>query len=137
MNTSSVILVFCALAITMVVGNHEKFHEAIAKCKEELSIDDEMFENHKKNHFISEDPKLKCWGACLMKKMGTMTNEGVVMKEKAIEMIPADMKNRDKLMEAIETCSIKSGADECETASMVHKCIKEKMPERPQKPDGN
>ncbi|KAF7997457.1 hypothetical protein HCN44_006028 [Aphidius gifuensis] len=56
-----------------------------------------------------------------------MTSKGVIVKEKAIEMVPTDMKNREKLIDAIETCSGEYGADECETVRKVRFCILAKV----------
>ncbi|THK33255.1 general odorant-binding protein 69a [Diachasma alloeum] len=125
MNTSATVLVFCALAVTLVLGHHPKpmFAAAAEKCIEKTGVDLDALKTLHETGGVNADEKLKCFGACIMKGLGVMAEDGTVDVEAAKELVPSDVPDRDKIVAVIEACHHEKGANECETAHAIGMCM--------------
>ncbi|XP_029047644.1 general odorant-binding protein 19d [Osmia bicornis bicornis] len=68
----------------------------------------------------SED-KLKCFAACLLKKMDIMNEDGTINKEVIKSKAPKDMPEKE-IEEIIQKCTNTGGKDDCEKAGNFLKC---------------
>uniref|UniRef100_A0A0C9R1T1 Obp56d_3 protein n=2 Tax=Fopius arisanus TaxID=64838 RepID=A0A0C9R1T1_9HYME len=124
MNTSIVVLVLCALAAA-AWGKEipEEIRAGTAKCIEITGLDPDVFKSLHETGFENADDKVKCFGACLLKQIGVMAEDGSVDVETAKSLVPSDMPNHDRIVEFIETCHAEKGANECETAHAIGMCM--------------
>ncbi|KAK0088543.1 hypothetical protein PV325_011604 [Microctonus aethiopoides] len=125
------LLVLCAMSICISAHHGPPPHikAAVKKCNEEAGGDESTMEKIRNFEEI-DDPKFKCFHACIMKAAGSMNEDGTINEEKSIEDIPQDMPDREKMIEAIKACKDEKGADECETAEKIAKCFMGNMPPR-------
>ncbi|XP_046431768.1 general odorant-binding protein 19d-like [Neodiprion virginianus] len=99
----------------------EHFKETLKKCAEDSGIDLADLESVK-NGEAAADEKMNCFGACILKGVNVLDEEGTVHKEVAIDMIPEDAP-RDEAIKLIETCAEHKGKDDCDTAGLIFKCL--------------
>ncbi|KAK0183052.1 hypothetical protein PV327_001130 [Microctonus hyperodae] len=126
-----VLLVLCATSICILAHHGPPPHvkAAIKKCNEEAGGDESTMEKFRRHEEI-DDPKFKCFHACIMKAIGSMNEDGSINEEKSIGDIPEDMPDREMMIESIKACKDEKGEDDCETATKITKCFMEKMPPR-------
>ncbi|XP_057340456.1 general odorant-binding protein 56d-like [Microplitis mediator] len=124
MRGSVLAIVACALVVGVLGDDDmkEKHKEIFKKCAEEAGVTKEDLHNHKKDE--EPETKVKCFHACVAKAEGAMV-DGKLNKDKIIEKIPADAPDRERVVEAITKCSEQKADDECETAYLVFKCLRE------------
>ncbi|XP_043269364.1 uncharacterized protein [Venturia canescens] len=96
-------------------------HAAWAKCMEESGLEKESFRNTP-----PDDPKKKCFDACLMKHHGHLKEDGTVDVEKMIADLPPDVEDRERISGAITECAANKNDDQCETAYLIRNCLIEK-----------
>ncbi|XP_063702609.1 uncharacterized protein LOC134832492 [Culicoides brevitarsis] len=70
-------------------------------------------------------PEVKCILHCIGKDMGEMNDDGVIIVEKSLQNVPANM-NKDVVKTIEEECITLMGTDKCDTAFLQFKCISEK-----------
>nr|XP_046487935.1 general odorant-binding protein 19d-like [Neodiprion pinetum] len=99
----------------------EHFKETLKKCAEDSGIDLADLESVK-NGEAAADEKMNCFGACILKGVNVLDEEGTVHKEVAIDMIPEDAP-RDEAIKLIETCAEHKGKDDCDTAGLIFNCL--------------
>ncbi|XP_074100217.1 general odorant-binding protein 56d-like [Cotesia typhae] len=126
MRLSIFVLVACVLVVG-VLGNEErkaKHKATFEKCLKEGGIEKEELHKAHEAYKNGEEPdqKVKCFDACLAKEMGAMV-DGQFNKDKMLEKLPADIPDREKMVEAITKCSEEKGSDDCQTAYLVTKCM--------------
>uniref|UniRef100_A0A1S5VFI5 Odorant binding protein n=1 Tax=Meteorus pulchricornis TaxID=51522 RepID=A0A1S5VFI5_9HYME len=127
------ILVLCALSIGVLTHHHgppPEVKAAMDKCVKEAGGDESTMPNLRRHEELA-DPKFKCVAACVMKELGQMSADGTVDKNSAFAKMPEDIPDRDKLIAEMGPCFDEKGADECETANLIRKCMMEKMPRGP------
>ncbi|XP_044594410.1 general odorant-binding protein 56h-like isoform X1 [Cotesia glomerata] len=138
MRAATLVLFACALAVGVLgkMPSEPERAEMMKKCITESGLD----ESAKKDIFIMPEgepsQKIKCFHACMSREMGVMV-DGNINKDKAIEMIPADFLEREKNVEVLSKCSEKKGSDDCETAYLVFKCLRDNkmIPPPPPRPE--
>ncbi|XP_037808794.1 general odorant-binding protein 19d-like [Lucilia sericata] len=96
-------------------------------CKEEAGASDADFEAMVK-HQPAETTEGKCMRACTLKKFGVMSEEGKMLKDEAIELSKALIKDEEKkelVVGVIEACEgIEVSDDHCEAAEEYGHCLK-------------
>nr|QNC49766.1 odorant binding protein 1 [Trissolcus japonicus] len=97
-----------------------KLKEHKEHCFTETGVDPAVVENVKKGQFV-QDPKLACFTACVMKRIGVMNANGSINEEVARAKLPATV-SVEKAAEILGSCKSLKGANDCETAVMVFKC---------------
>ncbi|XP_074100188.1 general odorant-binding protein 56h-like [Cotesia typhae] len=138
MRVATLVLFACALAVGVLgeMPSEPEHAEMMKKCITEAGID----ESDTKNlfHMSQEEPsqKVKCFHACLSREMGVMV-DGSINKDKAIEILPTDFPEREKVIEGFSKCSEEKGSDDCETAYLVFKCLRDNkiIPPPPPRPE--
>ncbi|XP_044594406.1 general odorant-binding protein 56h-like isoform X1 [Cotesia glomerata] len=128
MRSSIFVLVTCALLVG-VLGDEEKrakMKATFEKCLKEGGIEKEELHKAHEAQKNGEEPdqKIKCFTACMAKEMGAMV-DGQFNKDKMLEKLPADIPDREKKVEAITKCTEEKGSDECQTAYLVMKCLRD------------
>ncbi|XP_063984298.1 general odorant-binding protein 56a-like [Diachasmimorpha longicaudata] len=128
MNTSTVVLVFCALAVTFVSGGDMKaeMHAQVEKCIIETGVDPSVLKSLHETGGANADENVKCLGACIMKGLGVMAADGTVNLDKAKSLVPSDAPDHDALLAAVEECHAEKGANDCETAHAIGMCMHKK-----------
>ncbi|KAM7342270.1 odorant-binding protein 56h [Cochliomyia hominivorax] len=106
----------------------EDFHKADMACREESKVSEDELKTYFKGE-MKEEPKdaLKCHLKCLMEKQGHWKNgafdENAAMK--FLQAIPSLKDQQDAINKAMMDCKSNKGANECDTAFMIIKCMAE------------
>nr|QNL14935.1 odorant-binding protein 9 [Aulacocentrum confusum] len=119
---SFIAVLLCTFVVGVLSGG--PMHEKIVKCKEELGVEEDAIRNMMKNNDYN-DPTVRCFNACLMKSFGKMAEDGTVNKDAVSEHVPPHV-DREQFIEAATVCMEEKGTDECDTANLIHKCLKDK-----------
>nr|BAS69444.1 odorant-binding protein 4 [Delia platura] len=125
-------LYICVVAVIMGVAQvqcdmKEDMHKLSQACVTESHATDEEITNYFKNGMKDEDAKdnVKCHMKCMMEKQGHLKN-GAVDEEavkKTLQSIPALKDHQDEINKAIADCKSKKGANDCDTAYQITKCM--------------
>ncbi|XP_034944482.1 uncharacterized protein [Chelonus insularis] len=104
--------------------HHSQSWKNFQKCKIETKVDSELLRAERRGEDV-DDPQVKCFYACMMKRLNIMNDEGKVNVMKLINHvnIPEDDVHRVQKIEMFSTCAKKKGTDECDTAYRIRRCI--------------
>nr|UHN91807.1 general odorant binding protein 2 [Quadrastichus mendeli] len=121
MKTSFVFLLTLAAVITeSLQADDAVLQKKIQECFAESKIPDDL----QKTAITAQldNPKLKCFNACMMKKKGTMKN-GKINPE--TQLAEAQPESYDIIKEVVRTCSdiANRQSDECEVSYSYVKCL--------------
>ncbi|XP_046487925.1 uncharacterized protein [Neodiprion pinetum] len=96
----------------------QKIHD---DCKSKLKLSDEDLEKMER-----EEEKLKenCFFACVGKKVGFMNEDGSLNEKALVEKSPPFVK-KEEAAKVAEMCGKQKGANECESAVMIHRCLRD------------
>nr|QDJ95948.1 odorant-binding protein 5 [Encarsia formosa] len=119
-------LIFCIIGISLITGqvlcfDLEKVLEPfLEECNKELGISE-------KDKPDLKDPKFRCYGACVLKKLKMMEN-GKLNEQMMIESLEnaypkADNTQKSKIKECVSTANTEK--DECEVFNVTVKCVQE------------
>nr|UEN71171.1 odorant-binding protein 6 [Gregopimpla kuwanae] len=123
----AIILVACiasSFAATLTDDQRAKLREFKATCIAETGVSPDAIENARKGNIDQGDAKLACFAACLLKKTGSLTNEGTFNEAGFRAQVPADVP-KEKVDDIVNKCGSESGANACETGAKLLKCYLE------------
>ncbi|XP_067005131.1 general odorant-binding protein 83a isoform X2 [Anabrus simplex] len=95
-------------------------------CVEKISINEDLINRANKGDFV-DDPNLKCYMKCIFVETSSMTEDGAFDADATIAMMPDKIKG--EASKAINSCKGESGADACEIAFNIHKCLYKANPQ--------
>ncbi|KAF2879718.1 hypothetical protein ILUMI_26452 [Ignelater luminosus] len=97
------------------------FKEACAK---ETNVDAEMAKRSFNDNNFPDDTNLKCFYKCFLQKMKVFNNDGslnvITMKDHILPTV-----DKAKAEAAVKKCSGKKGADICQVAYDIARCLRE------------
>ncbi|XP_057336175.1 general odorant-binding protein 69a-like [Microplitis mediator] len=106
----------------LTVEQLAKLREHSTACITETLVDDANVDaamHH--NIWRMDDPKLRCYFFCLLKKLKVMNEDGTLNEEITRQRL-ANLFPADRIDGVITKCKDMKGADTCETAIMMAKC---------------
>ncbi|CAD6223978.1 GSCOCG00005420001-RA-CDS [Cotesia congregata] len=124
MRVATVVLIACVLAVGLLGGNVEaRGLETAKRCASETQLN-EMPIKDIFSHGEEPNKKIKCFVACIAREDDVLVH-GKFNKDKIFETLPDDFPNRDKVVELLAKCSDEKGSDDCETAYLGVKCLRD------------
>ncbi|XP_034939147.1 uncharacterized protein [Chelonus insularis] len=129
MNSAVLLFVTCVASATIFVNAYDSFEDNLeqwtAQCISETGANYEIIEAERNGADIN-DERVKCFHACMAIKMGVMSYDGTVDKEKIINFIPhyVSDEQRMEIMRQRASCVNMVGPNPCGTADLIFRCIR-------------
>nr|QNL14936.1 odorant-binding protein 10 [Aulacocentrum confusum] len=123
MKTLVVILVVCIVGVFGGLSDEQKEKLRIHRktCETETGVEKTLVDNAHRGNWAESDPKLRCFAACMLKRMAMMDDSGNFNEAETRKKISSDIP-ADKVDEVINKCKDMKGADSCETGLKLMKC---------------
>lgn len=123
------LLVLCAVQLTKAYFDQselspeqlKQWHDIKEACITESGVSREFVEEAEKGVLII-DEKLACFGACAMKKIGLMREDGSIDIDAGIANIPIAF-NKERAEEALRKCAKLDNSNLCMKAGIIIKCL--------------
>lgn len=107
----------------------EDLHKLSEACSQETNVSEEEMKKFFIGGLKDEDAKdnLKCQMKCIMEKKGHFKNGALDADatKKFLDSIPEAKDHQDMINKAITECKDKKGANDCDTAYLITKCMAE------------
>ncbi|CAL7938391.1 unnamed protein product [Xylocopa violacea] len=89
-------------------------------CRKESKVSWAALRKMKSGDFEQEDPKLKCYVLCFMRKNGILDKDAEVDVERALRHLPRSL--HDSSRKLFDKCKSLQGKDPCDKAFQMAKC---------------
>nr|QDJ95970.1 odorant-binding protein 27 [Encarsia formosa] len=124
----SIILAVCVIALAgqSYCDDDTADIKAYKECLAERNIKEEDIDKLQDNN----DPRLKCFSACVMEKTNVMKNGNIDEKKMKDDLIAyASDPAEQKLIQIVDTCLnlAKDFKDRCEKADLIYICMKDEV----------
>lgn len=96
-------------------------------CSIKTSVDMKMVEELRAGNFGLSDGNLKKYAFCVFRLLTLMDETGSINKDKALPLLP-ETTNKDRFVQALETCNNIQGNEPAEKAWGLLKCYNEQYP---------
>nr|UTN00811.1 odorant binding protein [Semanotus bifasciatus] len=122
---ASVFVIVCIALSRANLDELKPLFESLHKtCVSATGISEDVVARAQKGDFVNEE-EVGCYMRCVIVEMG-LFNEGKLDIERAINSVPEEIKT--ELAPVIRKCGVLVGANECQTAFLMCKCVFEENP---------
>ncbi|XP_031843085.1 general odorant-binding protein 56d-like [Nomia melanderi] len=110
-------------ALALTDEQRAKLSEYKKSCVAESGVDIKTVEDAKAGNIPESDEKLACFASCMLKKIGIMNQDGSINEEVARQKVATTVP-QDQAEELIGKCKDTTGANDCDKAFKLVKCLK-------------
>ncbi|XP_017791814.1 PREDICTED: B2 protein-like [Habropoda laboriosa] len=96
-------------------------------CRKESKVSWAALRRFKSGNLEPEDPKLKCYLLCFMRRNGIVDQNAKVDVQRALRHLPRSMQDSSKKL--FNKCKSVQGTDPCDKAYQMVKCSVQSQPE--------
>lgn len=101
----------------------EKIKRASRSCVKKVGVDEELV-RHIKNGNIVNDPKVKDYISCVLKKLGMQKSDGSFEEDLIKSKLPGGLSENEK-KKVMDKCASIVGSNVADTAWKAYKCYRE------------
>ncbi|CAK9794920.1 General odorant-binding protein 56d [Anthophora plagiata] len=118
---------FLFILALLVVLSYFVVADIRKECRKESKVSWAALRRFKSGNFEPEDPKLKCYLLCFMRKNGIVDQNAEVDVQRALRHLPRSMQDSSKKL--LQKCKSFEGSDPCDKAYQMVKCYVKFHPE--------
>ncbi|KAG5345007.1 B2 protein, partial [Acromyrmex heyeri] len=121
------IVILLAISFVAVLGDedgHPKWEQYREECINKSGVDPAVLEKAKKGEPDDNDEKLACFSTCILKKLGTLKENGEVDWDKVQEHMLKRNKSEEQINRVRNECANVDG-EGCQKGKNLIKCFKQ------------